>query len=94
MSDQEGREASAGARYFVPLRFLAAVAILFASFSFAAQLSFAQCPSASGIAQRRTAHLRDGINLSEWFAQVKGGRPMADEVTLKALGLRMPAASH
>ena len=43
---------------------------MFASLSFAAQLSMAQSPSDSGTAQRRTAHLRHGINLSEWFAQV------------------------
>ncbi len=70
MSDPEGREAPVGARSIVPLRFATAVAILFASLSFAAQLSMAQSPSDSGTAQRRTAHLRHGINLSEWFAQV------------------------
>jgi endoglucanase len=70
MTNQEGKEAPVGARYFVPLRFVAAVAILFASFSFAAPLSFAQSPMGPNIAQRRDAHLRHGINLSEWFAQV------------------------
>ena len=70
MTNQEGNVAPAGARYFVPLRFVAAVAILFASFSFAAPLSFAQSPMDPNIAQRRDAHLRHGINLSEWFAQV------------------------
>src|ERR1700680_1795542 len=30
----------------------------------------AQTASDSGVAQRRAAHLRHGINLSEWFAQV------------------------
>ena len=70
MSDPEGYAASVGARNFVPLRFLAAVAILFASFSFAAPLSSAQSPMDANVAQRRAAHLRHGINLSEWFAQV------------------------
>jgi len=70
MSEREGREASVEARSIVPLRFAVAVAILFASFFFAAQLGMAQSPFDSGTAQRRTAHLRHGINLSEWFAQV------------------------
>lgn len=70
MSNPEGYSASVGARNFVPLRFLAAVALLFAPFSFAAPLSFAQSPMDPNIAQRRAAHLRHGINLSEWFAQV------------------------
>jgi endoglucanase len=70
MSDPEGYAPSVGARNIVPLRFLAAVALLFAPFSFAAPLSFAQSPMDPNIAQRRAAHLRQGINLSEWFAQV------------------------
>jgi len=70
MSEREGREASVGARNSVPLRFLAAVALLFAPFSFGAPLSFAQSSMDANVAQRRAAHLRHGINLSEWFAQV------------------------
>src|SRR5260370_22347589 len=35
-----------------------------------ASTSSAQSSQDSGLAQRRTAHLRHGINLSEWFAQV------------------------
>ena len=70
MSEREGREASVEARSIVPLRFAVAVAILFASFSFAAQLSFAQSSMDANVAQRRAARLRHGINLSEWFAQV------------------------
>jgi aryl-phospho-beta-D-glucosidase BglC (GH1 family) len=70
MSKREGHEASVGARYFVPLRFLVVVALLFASFSFAAPLRFAQSSMDANVAQRRAAHLRDGVNLSEWFAQV------------------------
>jgi aryl-phospho-beta-D-glucosidase BglC (GH1 family) len=70
MSDKRGPKGPVGARYFVPLRFVAAVAILFSSFSFAAPLSFAQSLMDANMAQRRAAHLRHGINLSEWFAQV------------------------
>ena len=70
MSDPEGYAASVGARIFVPLRFLAAVALLFAPFCFAAPLSFAQSSMDANVAQRHAAHLRHGINLSEWFAQV------------------------
>jgi aryl-phospho-beta-D-glucosidase BglC (GH1 family) len=70
MSDQEGHEAPVGARNIVPLRFVAAVALLFAPFSFAAPLSFAQSSMDANVAQRRAARLRHGINLSEWFAQV------------------------
>ena len=70
MSERAGHEAPVGARNIVPLRFLAAVAILFALFSFAAPLSFAQSSMDTNVAQRRAARLRHGINLSEWFAQV------------------------
>src|SRR5437867_10495861 len=35
-----------------------------------ASTGFAQTSQDSGLAQRRAAHLRHGINLSEWFAQV------------------------
>jgi len=70
MSEREGREASAGARNIVPLRFLGAVALLFAPFSFGAPLSFAKSSMDANVAQGRAAHLRHGINLSEWFAQV------------------------
>ncbi len=70
MSEREGHETPVGARNIVPLRFLAAVALLFAPFSFGAPLSFAQSSMDANVAQRRAAHLRHGINLSEWFAQV------------------------
>lgn len=79
MSDPEGYAPSVGARNFVPLRFLVAVALLFAPFSFAAPLSFAQSPMDPNIAQRRAAHLRHGINLSEWFAQVYDQKGYAKE---------------
>ena len=70
MSERRGLEGPKGARFIVPLRFLGAVATLVAAFSFAAPASFAQFPSDSSVAQRRAQHLRYGINLSEWFAQV------------------------
>lgn len=48
--------------------------LLLASLLFGAGTSLAQtekaAPADSGLAQRRAAHLRHGINLSEWFAQV------------------------
>lgn len=48
--------------------------LLLASLVFGARVSLAQtekaAPADSGLAQRRAAHLRHGINLSEWFAQV------------------------
>ncbi len=51
-------------------RFLA-IALAAGIFSaFPAGTSFAQSSQDSGLAQRRAAHLRHGINLSEWFAQV------------------------
>jgi len=46
------------------------VAIAFAGFLFSAPSGFAQSPADSSVAQRRAQHLRHGINLSEWFAQV------------------------
>jgi aryl-phospho-beta-D-glucosidase BglC (GH1 family) len=54
----------------LPLRFLAAATIFYGLLSFAAQPRFAQSSQDSTVAQRRRAHLRYGINLSEWFAQV------------------------
>jgi aryl-phospho-beta-D-glucosidase BglC (GH1 family) len=69
MSEPTGREARAGARFIVPQRFLAAAAVL-AAFFFVAQAGYGQSNSESGIAQRHAQHLRHGINLSEWFAQV------------------------
>jgi endoglucanase len=70
MSEQTGFDAFAGARFIVPLRFLAAAAALAASHFFVAQAGYGQSNSESGVAQRRAQHLRHGINLSEWFAQV------------------------
>ncbi len=49
-------------------RFVAAIAG--ALFFLTVSVGFAQTPSESSAAQRRAAHLRHGINLSEWFAQV------------------------
>src|SRR5438552_15932750 len=70
MNDATGLEAPAGARFIGPLRFLAVAAALAASFFFVAQAGYGQSNSESSIAQRHAVHLRNGINLSEWFAQV------------------------
>ena len=70
MNDRQGLEVPTGARFIVPPRFLAAALILFGAFSSALPSSFAQAPPDSSLAQRRAEHLRHGINLSEWFAQV------------------------
>jgi aryl-phospho-beta-D-glucosidase BglC (GH1 family) len=70
MSEPRGVEIHVGARFIVPLRFVAAAVALAASFFFVAQAGYGQSPSESGIAQRHAQHLRHGINLSEWFAQV------------------------
>src|SRR6266851_6989983 len=59
-----------GARFIVPLRFLAQALALATAFFVAAQVAFAQANSEPGIARRHGQHLRYGINLSEWFAQV------------------------
>jgi endoglucanase len=53
-----------GARFFVPLLFL------LAAFLFLAPADCAQTNADAGMAERRAQHLRYGINLSEWFAQV------------------------
>ena len=70
MNDATGLEAPAGAQFIVPLRFLVAGVALAASLFFVAQAGHGQSNSEPGIAQRHTQHLRHGINLSEWFAQV------------------------
>src|SRR5437016_10734269 len=70
MNDATGLEAPAGARFIGPLRFLTVAAALAASFFFVGQAGYGQSNSESGIAQRHLQHLRHGINLSEWFAQV------------------------
>jgi endoglucanase len=70
MSEPRGLEAPVGARFTVPLRFLPAVTFMFALLFSSAPSSVAQSTSDSGVALRRAQHLRHGINLSEWFAQV------------------------
>ncbi len=45
-------------------------AVLAGTLLLGASTGFAQRSQDSGLAQRRAAHLRHGINLSEWFAQV------------------------
>src|SRR5215472_15884550 len=46
------------------------VVVLVLALSGAAVAAFAQTSQESRLVQRRAAHLRHGINLSEWFAQV------------------------
>ncbi len=46
------------------------VVVLVLAISGAAVVAFAQTSQDSRLVQRRAAHLRHGINLSEWFAQV------------------------
>jgi hypothetical protein len=70
MSETQGLEGPMGARFIVPLRFLTAVAMLLAAVFLAAPPNIAESPGASGMALRRAQHLRHGIKLSEWFAQV------------------------
>jgi endoglucanase len=70
MNEPTGLEGPAGARFIVPLRFFAAAVVFFAAFFFVAQTGHGQSNSEPGIAQRHAQHLRYGINLSEWFAQV------------------------
>jgi len=70
MNEATGLEAPAGARFIVPLRSLAAGVALAASFFFVARATYGQSNSEPGIAQHHAQHLRHGINLSEWFAQV------------------------
>jgi endoglucanase len=60
-----GAPATAGA-----LTFCTATVVLVAVFFFVAQAGYGQASSEAGIAQRHAQHLRYGINLSEWFAQV------------------------
>jgi endoglucanase len=64
------REMWIGARSIVPPYSFFPSAILAAVLLFTAAGLFAQTAPDSGLAQRRAAHLRHGINLSEWFAQV------------------------
>ena len=79
MNDATGLEAPSGARFIGPLRFLTVAAALAASFFFLAQAGYGQSNSESGIAQRHAQHLRHGINLSEWFAQVYDQRGYTKE---------------
>ena len=79
MNHATGLEAPAGARFIGPLRFLTVAAALAASFFFVAQRGYGQSNSESGIAQRHAQHLRHGINLSEWFAQVYDQRGYTKE---------------
>jgi aryl-phospho-beta-D-glucosidase BglC (GH1 family) len=69
MSERKELGVRARARCIVPLRLLATV-VLAASLFFVEQAGYGQSNLESGIAQRHAQHLRRGINLSEWFAQV------------------------
>jgi aryl-phospho-beta-D-glucosidase BglC (GH1 family) len=60
-----GAPAAAGAPTF-----FCAVVVFFAAFFFLRQAGFGQANSEPRIARRRATHLQQGINLSEWFAQV------------------------
>ena len=44
--------------------------VLATTLSYAGSTALAETPQDSKLAERRAAHLRHGINLSEWFAQV------------------------
>jgi endoglucanase len=79
MNHRRGLDGPQGARFIVPLRFLAAAVILFGAFFSALPASFAQAPPDSSLAQRRAQHLRHGINLSEWFAQVYDAKGFTKE---------------
>ncbi len=59
-----GAPAAAGAPAFYR------AAVLFVALFIAANASYGQASSEGGVAQRHAQHLRYGINLSEWFAQV------------------------
>jgi endoglucanase len=76
MNEPTGLDVFAGARFIVPLRFLGALA---ASYFFVVQAGNGQSNSESGIAQRHAQHLRYGINLSEWFAQVYDAKGYSKE---------------
>src|SRR5260370_10052971 len=63
-------KARIGALFIVPRCFFAGNAIVAAALLLGAPGTPAQTSPDAGVAQRRAAHLRHGINLSEWFAQV------------------------
>src|SRR5467141_255483 len=63
-------EKQRGARFIVPLRFFATATVLFAALFIAVNGSYGQSNLEAGSARRHEQHLRYGINLSEWFAQV------------------------
>lgn len=70
MNFTQGVGARAGARLIVPLLLFGAIAALAPSLFFAGASALAQTEMEAGLAQRRATHLKHGINLSEWFAQV------------------------
>jgi len=70
MTEEHSRRSQVHSPWRVHLPFFAAIAIQIATLLFAASGLFAQTAPDAGLAQRRAAHLRHGINLSHWFAQV------------------------
>jgi endoglucanase len=70
MSHSRGVGPRTGARFIVPLLLSAALAILAAPLFLGRSGALAQSAPEGALAQRRAAHLKHGINLSEWFAQV------------------------
>ena len=79
MKQFRGTGARLGARGFVPLHFFAIVSAVTAWLFVGSPRIFAQTAADAGLAQRRAAHLRHGINLSHWFAQVYDPRGYTKE---------------
>jgi aryl-phospho-beta-D-glucosidase BglC (GH1 family) len=70
MNDSVRIGTARGARFSVPLRFIAGAAALVGAFFVVAHAGYAQANAEADVARRHAQHLRYGINLSEWFAQV------------------------
>jgi len=69
MTEKHSRSSQGHSPRRVPRRFLAAMALV-GALLFPASIVHAQTPPDAALAQRRATHLRHGINLSHWFAQV------------------------
>jgi len=74
-----GTGACVGARTSVPLRFFVFVFSATAWLLVGSTQTSAQTAPDAGLAQKRAAHLRHGINLSHWFAQVFDPKGYAKE---------------
>jgi len=79
MNETKRLEVRTGARFVVPLLSFWAALVFFAAPFLVAQAGYGQSNSEPGIAQRHAQHLRHGINLSEWFAQVYDARGYTKE---------------